>query len=156
MTARSRNDWTAIPDWPACVWQEFVHTLTGQQIGNGISRQVYEHATDPTLVIKVEMTAMTFQNVREWQTWDALKDTKYAKWLAPCVLIGHSGNVLIQKRTQPIPAGKEPKRLPEWLTDHKRDNYGLYEGRIVCHDYGTNLLLNHGAFGAKMREAKWR
>ena len=58
-------------------------------------------------------------------------------------------------RTQPMRPGEEPEKMPAWLTDHKRANYGRLGKRIVCHDYGTNLLLDHGAFKARERLVQW-
>lgn len=154
MTA-GRNDFRRIEDWPSIVWQEFVQAMTGDHLGYGMSRHVYAHPQNPDMVIKVEFTANTFQNILEWKTWDALSHTKHSKWLAPCISISSSGQVLLQKRTTPLVDGKEPKRLPAWLADTKRVNYGLFDGRVVCHDYGTNLLLNHGVFKAPMVEVRW-
>ena len=69
-----------------------------------------------------------------WNDWSADKEMK--SWLAPCEAISPCGTVLLQGRTQPIPKEHYPKRLPKFFTDTKRSNFGLLEGRIVCHDYG--------------------
>lgn len=151
MTGNGRNDFIPFQEWPTSVSNDFIHHFLGKYLGHGISRQVYEHPHDRTLVIKIEMAARSFQNIKEWETWDALRMTKHAKWLAPCVSISVCGIVLIQKRTRPMAESEVPKSLPEWLSDHKRVNYGVLDGHVVCHDYGSNLLLNHGAFNSKMR-----
>ena len=144
-------------NFPIAVNHDLISSLTQQEGGNGSSRAVFIWPLDESLVLKLE-TTITFQNIIEWETWSALKDTIHSKWLAPCVWISNSGSALLMKRTQSLIAGKEPKVLiPAWLTDTKRSNYGLLNNKLVCHDYGTNLLLNHGAFGGKvqMKKPNW-
>jgi hypothetical protein len=140
-------------DLPLLIKNDFLSMLCGKVLGQGVSRVVYEHKHDPALVIKVELASGSFQNAIEWETWRALKSTRYSRWLAPCHHISPCGQVLIMSRTRPL--GADPKRMPTWLADFKRTNYGMLYGRPVCHDYGTNLLLNHGAFGGSMRTPKW-
>lgn len=137
------------------VKSDLIHLFCGECLGSGIGRDTFVFGIDDTKVIKIEERAGSFQNVIEWETWESVQGTPGAKWLAPCRFISDSGSVLIMERTTPLgvlTAAKLPKRLPDWLTDHKFANYGLLKDRFVCHDYGTNLLLNHGAFDRKMRE----
>ena len=134
---------------------DFGSMFCKRQIGRGIGREVYVLETDPTKIVKIEIGSQSFQNVIEWETWDKLEDTPHAKWLAPCRHISPCGIVLIMDRTQPLRPGEEPDRMPAWLNDHKRSNYGRLGKRVVCHDYGTNLLLNHGAFNSRMRKVEW-
>lgn len=116
------------------------------QLGSGIGRVVFEMRGDPTKVIKFEVVSQSFQNVIEWETWESLSSTKEAKWLAPCTRISACGTVLIMERTSPIPTKyKLPTHVPAFLSDFKRDNYGLLNGRLVCHDYGTNIAISRGA-----------
>lgn len=121
----------------------------------GISRRVFVLATDPTKVVKVEEYAGRFQNVIEWETWQQLRETKYAAYLAPCHFISPCGIVLIQERVSPLPPEREHEKLPDFLTDFKRQNYGLLDGRVVCCDYGTSVAINHGAFASKLRKPEW-
>lgn len=58
------------------------------------------------------------------------------------------------KRTHPIPPGSYPDRMPAFLTDMKRTNYGLIGKQVVCHDYGTNLLMQMG-LTKRMKKADW-
>lgn len=146
---------------PTSVSQDLVRSLCGEKLGEGMSREVYVWTPNDKLVLKLETgvgygsTCGHFQNVCEWLTWRALAETKYSGWLAPVVWISESGNALLMHRTKPMREGEEPKSIPMWLNDHKRKNFGLLLGKVVCHDYGTNSLINHGAFGAKKRKPKW-
>lgn len=147
---------SAIDELSLSVLRDWMQCACGKELGNGIGRRVFVYDLDPRWVIKIEDKSSSFQNVMEWETWDAAKQRgkEFARWLAPCTAISPSGSVLLQKRTTPIPRGKYPKRMPPFLNDFKRSNYGLYEGRVVCHDYGTSLLLDHG-FSLKMKKADW-
>ncbi len=140
--------------WPKSVVWDFVHLFRGEMIGSGIGREVYRMKGDKSKVIKVETTAQSFQNIMEWETWDALNNTKYSKWFAPCHAISPCGIVMIQTFIPDLLW--DEKRMPEFLTDFKRSNYGVLDGQVVCRDYGTNILLNHGAFGSKLKRVEWQ
>lgn len=147
--------------------RDIVRMLCGDLLGYGVGRRVFLCALDETRVVKIESDARSFQNVAEWQLWDALRGTKYEQYLAPCYDISPGGCALIQARVQKLPtlaalkaAGADLQKLremklPEFLTDLKTENYGWYKGRVVCMDYGSHLATNHGAFGSKMRKVKW-
>lgn len=131
---------------------DFFRLFAGDVIGTGLYRTVYECPVCPDLVIKVEIESRSFQNVLEWETWEYNSEYKpVARWLAPCVAISPCGSVLLMKRTTPVPADKFPRTLPAFITDTKRSNFGLYEGRVVCHDYGVCLP----DFPLKRRKADW-
>lgn len=134
---------------------DFGYLFCGERLGQGIGREVFVLATDPTKVVKIETQAQSFQNILEWEAWHAAKDGPTAKWLAPCHFISPSGIVLIMDRTQPLRRGEEPDRMPVWLTDFKRTNYGLLNGRVVCHDYGTARALDRGIASKAMKSVKW-
>lgn len=137
----------------------------GEMLGSGVGRTVYVLATDPSKVVKFETTAGSFQNVIEWQTWNDLQGTRVARYLAPCHWISPCGIVLVQSRVQTLPTleaeacggGRSLRKvqLPEFLTDLKRENYGLLDGRVVACDYGSNLAINHGACASKLRTPTW-
>ena len=142
--------------------QELVGTLCGKLLGKGAARTVYEHRFDPTLVIKFERNAFSFQNVIEWQTWERVKNSDLAKWFAPCVAISPNGCVLVQRRTT-TPANY-PTHIPAFFTDLKLPNFGVLlfkdaaeaerEAQFVCHDYGLHLMLEKG-MTKRMAKADW-
>lgn len=109
----------------------------GKLIGSGMSRQVYQFAHDKEYVVKVDVTDSRFQNVLEWEVWQTVKDTKYAKWFAPCLDISANGHFLIQKKIEKIPKKQYPKKIPPFFTDLKYDNFGVIGKQFVCCDYGT-------------------
>lgn len=137
--------------------KELAKLVAGDRIGFGMSREVYEYELDRSLVIKLEMGAKRFQNVKEWEFWEEVSMTPWAKWFAPCVEISPSGLFLIQKRTTPAPKHKFPDKIPAFLSDLKYSNFGLLvekgQERLVCHDYGSLVLTN--GFSKKMKKADW-
>lgn len=122
--------------------RDLLDLICGKLLGSGLGRQVFEFSPDPTKVIKIEMSSRSFQNVIEWETWKDLKDSPSGKFLAPCHSIAPCGTILIMERThKPHVNFKWPERMPSFLTDFKRTNYGLIGKRLVCHDYGTNAAV---------------
>lgn len=136
------------------VLRDAFYLMVDHKIGSGMSREVYSSSVFPDSVVKVEAAAGFFQNVIEWETWQRVKDTPFAKWFAPCEYISPNGAVLVMKKTIPARADEYPDRMPPFLTDLKRANYGIYNGKLVCHDYGTNLLMESG-MTKRMRKAHW-
>lgn len=140
--------------WPRHVLDDALALILGDPLAEGMDRVVFEHRQDPSLVVKIETRdGDLFQNVIEWVTWNDLRETRFAKYLAPCHAISPNGRALVMTRVEPLEEGRQV-RLPSFLTDLKVCNYGLLEGRVVACDYGANLLLNHGAFGSKLRRVK--
>ncbi|MEQ8308086.1 MAG: hypothetical protein RIA09_16245 [Hoeflea sp.] len=118
---------------------------TGKELGQGCSRLVFDFALDQTCVIKFETAGGSFDNVVEWDVWNAYRfDKRMSKWLAPCVSISPCGSILIQKKTTPIYKDRLPKKIPRVFTDLKETNWGLLDGRPVCHDYGNHRIFNGG------------
>ena len=144
---------TAVSELPPSVWGDFVNLFRGEALGSGIGREVYALVTDRTKVLKIEVASASFQNAMEWETWRALQDTKWAQYLAPCHHISPCGVVLIQSRCTPLPPDREDVRLPGFLTDYKRTNYGVLDGRVVAMDYGTHLAIERGAAASRMKKA---
>lgn len=127
-----------------------------EKVGWGSAREVYKmRAPQDDCVVKLESKSYSFQNVREWNVWETVKETKFAKWFAPCVSISPNGSVLIQRKTTPVPSDMWPEKVPCFLTDLKRANFGMYEGRLVCHDYGLHLLMENG-MTTRLKKANWR
>ncbi len=62
---------------------EFFTLMIGDHLGSGTFREVFTMRHDPKIVIKFEMSAGSFHNISEWQTWHRLKKTDAGKFLAP-------------------------------------------------------------------------
>lgn len=141
--------------FPTMLGREVLALVCDDYLGRGQYREVYSYARDPKgWVVKLENGHQSFANVREWEAWRAVRETKWAPWFAPCHTISGSGLVLIQARTTPLDPVDLPKRVPAFFTDLKPENWGRYEGRIVCHDYGNHLLHENGMTD-RMRKADW-
>lgn len=122
----------------------------GSCIGSGASRRVYAVSYDPTLVLKIEHTGQTFHNQTEWLIWQEIKSWPISDWFAPCVDIDGYGNVLIQKRTTPFDSHDEFKAaltttrggvIPSVFDDIHYANFGMFDGRVTCHDYGYHRFF---------------
>ena len=136
--------------------REFFDMFCGAPIGYGITRVVYDYVPDPTCVIKIEAADGLFQNVHEWDLYKQYKNAGscHARWLAPCVKISSNGIILIQKKATPVPyTMKLPKKIPRFLSDLKRENFGIYQKRLVCMDYGRHDAV-HASSGI-MKKAEW-
>lgn len=134
------------------VGREFFYLIAGEMLGAGEFRIVYAHAHRKDLVLKFEPNAQSFQNVMEWEFWHENKDNKpVARWLAPCEFISPCGIILAMKKTAKPELADYPTMVPQFLTDLKRRNFGMYEDRLVCHDYG---LFNVNA-PVKRKKASW-
>lgn len=135
--------------------RRLAETMLGEELGSGVGRSVYalRHSLDGhECVVKVETAAQSFQNISEWLVWQDFRDTpQIAKWLAPCVSISPDGTVLIQRRCEPIPEARLPKKLPSFLTDLKKSNWGLLKNRPVCLDYGHVVY----ELSERSRTARW-
>lgn len=138
----------------AAIHRDAFRLITEDLLGSGIARNTYSSKAFPNCVVKVEEGVGSFQNVIEWETWGRVKHTQHAKWFAPCEWISPNGSVLIMRRTEPAQKRQYPERMPSFLSDFKRANYGMLDGRLVCHDYGTNLLMEYG-MTKRMIKANW-
>lgn len=117
---------------------DIIDTLCWEEIGSGISRQVFTHRFDKNLVIKIEQEGSWFQNIHEYKIWEEIQYwKKMSKWFAPCEYLSPNGVVLIQRRVSPAYEKDLPTSLPAFFTDIKAENFGMLDGRIVCFDYGT-------------------
>lgn len=128
--------------------------LVGDRIAIGQYRDVYEHATDSGLVVKLEDQQRCFCNVYEHQVWEHVRGTDLAKWFAPVIRISAAGTVLTMRRTTPIRREELPSQVPVFFTDLKLENWGLLDGQPVCHDYGNHLLLEKG-MTSRLQKATW-
>lgn len=124
------------------VFEDTFNMLCGRLLGEGIHRKVFECKLRHDLVVKVEYeeNLRPFANVMEMNLWQNA-GTRAQAWLCPCEYLSPDGLVLLQKRVDPIPLGYEmPTHMPSFLTDFKRSNYGLLDGRLVCVDYALNII----------------
>lgn len=133
------------------VSRELLGLIAGKKLGEGVYRAVYKFKPDPTLVIKFELGSGDFQNVQEWTTWNAVEHTEHASWYAPCHAISPCGVILLQKYAKDLPESQLPERIPAHLEDAHEANWGLFEGRPVCRDYGRAAKR----FSNVMRKASW-
>lgn len=129
--------------------------VVGRELGRGTYRTVYSSAIDKSVVFKYQRERCTFDNVYEWLVWQEYKDCPdIAKWLAPCIAISASGDMLLQTRT--TPATILPDKMPAFLCDFKPRNYGTIgrgkHKRVVCHDYG---YLLKDSLRKGMKTVKW-
>jgi len=134
--------------------KDLLALVTGKYIGKGVAREVFKSALNPDHVFKFEVLNASFQNALEWEAWDAVRMTKYAKWFCPCVHISSCGTVLIQRYARNIESHELPTEVPAFFTDLKAENWGILDGRPVCRDYGRSLLMDRG-LSNKMRKAEW-
>lgn len=135
---------------PGDLWELAV----GDCLGSGASRHVYVWRPDPTLVLKIETDRHSWSNIEEWEVWRTVAHTAHAKWFAPVIQIAGGGSMLLQRRTQPLRPDELPEKIPAYLTDTKSENFGLLDGRFVCHDYGLHLLRERG-LTRHMAKAEW-
>lgn len=157
------SDWRELKDYfrGTALSLEFLAFFVGGKIGKGVSRSVFEYRPcSSSHVVKIEMGAHSFQNAMEWEAWDVLRNTPFAKrWLAPCTQISECGSFLVQERTFPVGDNfKWPKKIPKVLVDRKRQNFGLLNGKLLCHDYGTlvfALLQDSGRAQKQLTSSKW-
>lgn len=136
--------------------KELFDVFVGPKLGEGANRKVYECLIDPTVVIKIETWERSFSNIAEWETWQEVQwDDWHKKWFVPCVDISPCGKILIQKRATIY--GNElglPKKVPAHFTDLHTSNWGVYQGKPVCVDYGATFITQRG-LTKRMKNAKW-
>lgn len=131
------------------------NTLCGKLLGQGIHRQVFTSRFRSDHVVKVQHATefRNFANHSEYETWVEFQHVpKVAKWLAPCEYLSPDGLILIQHRAQPVPDDFElPEKVPYFLTDLKRENFGFLKGHLVCLDYST-VIAN---LSTQLKKANW-
>jgi hypothetical protein len=118
---------------------EVLENYLGECIGQGSSRWVFEF--NKNLVLKIEKGDW-HANAIEWDTWIAVRYSKWEKWFAPIEYISPNGRLLFQRRCNKV--YEQPKKLPNFLHDVKLSNLGELDGRIVAIDYSINKLIENG------------
>jgi hypothetical protein len=109
-------------------------------------------------VVKVEVNVHKgdFANVTEWRNYINNKEWKFlADFLAPCEAINQTGEILIQQKTAPLKRGEAPKEIPSIFTDTKKSNWGMLNGKPVCHDYAFMPIYFIVVGGKKTKRPKW-
>lgn len=134
--------------------RDLFQLCTGAKLADGSTRTVFKLALNPSQVLKYETVAGRFQNIMEWETWQMVRWTKFAKWFAPCHHISDCGTILIQEYCRDLTNDEIPEELPAFFTDIKRENFGMHGGNVVCRDYGLSLLMDRGLTN-KMKKAEW-
>jgi len=136
--------------------EDAFNLMCGERLGSGIHREVFECRLQPIYVVKVEIHELrdrSFANVLEYEFWRLNQHhTQVANWLAPCVELSPDGRILVQYRVDPLPLDyKLPERIPSFLNDIKRKNFGLFEGRLVTHDYASHIEF----VNMRLRKTDW-
>ena len=146
-------------NWPDLIKNDFIKFFVGEKIGEGTARWVYEMRYQPDLVVKLEYSESTFQNIQEWTAWTSCQFLPMAGLLAPCRRISPCGHILIQERTEALLEGEAPSKTINFISDRKLKNFGrTKDGRIVCHDYAINDMAKTGidsAFIEDIPESFW-
>lgn len=137
----------------ARIHEDAFNLLCGNLLGGGIHRKVFECRLRPDLVVKVEDDGSewrNFSNVKEYAFWSDHQDyAAVSKWLAPCEYLSPDGRISLQRRVRIAgPTDVMPEKLPGFLTDLKRTNFGWLDGRLVCVDYAWTVP------SPKVREVK--
>lgn len=145
-----------IHDEPEHLKESTLLLFVGEKLGSGAYRRVYEIAGRDDVVLKLEHE-QRFNNVSEWLVWEAVKGTANEKWFAPCIDISGSGHALIQRRTEVFDENgfrEAVEAIPAFFDDIHFGNWGMMDGRPVCHDYGCTLLLENAVKGSRMKKVK--
>ena len=138
-------------NWQPDIQADINQLLFADRICEGRTREVYVYRPNEKWVIKIEC-ASTFNNCYEHNIWCAANGTIWAKWFAPVHFIAPLGRALVMTRTRPPRKGDPPfpKSIPNFFTDVLYRNWGILNGRWVCHDYGDSDLLTIGFKGARL------
>jgi len=128
--------------------------ICGEKIGIGLNRDVYILKADPRFVVKIERDPSQgmFSNVTEYRYYVQNIEWKFlSDWLAPCVAINETGQVMIQQRVNWEGKRRQdyPKKIPAMFTDLKFKNFGWIGDRFVCCDYSFMV------FETGMKKAGW-
>jgi len=134
---------------------EFFNFTCGDLLGYGISRYVFEYKRDKRWVVKIDLSCYS-ANSLEWQIWsDVEKIPQLSKWFAPCGDMTRACSVMLQRRCKiKLPHDKYPNKVPDFFSDLKYDNWGMFNGKMVCLDYASTSLVQLRK-DYKLVPAKW-
>lgn len=135
--------------------KELEHFLMGKWLGKGVYREVYAHAFDKSLVLKIANDSSGREiNMLENRVWWEVCETPIAKWFAPVLGVSECGKYLLQKRVEILPKDQYPKELPAFFTDTKYSNFGYLKGKgFVCCDFGSFNMWR--GIKLKMKKVDW-
>ena len=85
---------------PDLVHVEAFNLLCADQIGYGMSRQVFSSRLLPDCVIKIEQGTGHFQNVIEWETWQRVRNTAEADFTFLVEQITGWKEAIVEKRDE--------------------------------------------------------
>lgn len=129
-------------------------TLLDDKLGSGVSRDVFSLFGNDKHVAKIERPGRGyFANILEFTLWNDIKNTDLVVWFAPCRCISLGGMLLIQDRTEPMHPKHMPDRIPAFFEDVKLSNWGMLNGKPVCHDYSIHSIIERTS--KAMKKANW-
>lgn len=118
--------------------------MIGTRLASGCSRAVYVCKGDPNRIVKVAKKSDwdyndEWANIIEWTIWNAVSNTKYAKYFAQCYELSPDGKYLVQERLSGVGSVKIDKKtkLPEFIGDIHSHNVGLRGNDVVIVDYAS-------------------
>jgi len=137
---------------------DLITMILGQKIGSGSFRSVYEYNFNPDkFVVKIEPNN-TDCNITEYTLWKEIKgltgELAWVKdWFAPIEYCSPNGKILIMKRTYDLTHKEKPRKIPNFMTDVKENNFGWLNNKFVCHDYG--FLYKFIKYEKKFKKIDW-
>lgn len=130
-----------LASWTPNIAEDLFSLFVGKKVGIDVARDYYLCAFDSRYIIKVERLMGSFQNIKEWQCWQAIQNSRYRNLFAPCKSISPNGFVLVQERTSPMLPGIEIPYDFSMFDEIDYDNFGVIDGRVVAHNYALTGLL---------------
>lgn len=136
-------------------YEDLKGLLFGHVLGIGVHRKVGVYTLDKSLVIKCAIDTPNI-NILEYEMWFMIRDTKEAKWFAPCIDLSPCGLFLLQKRIETKPKEEYPKLIPSFFGDLKYSNFGWLNGKFVCCDYASFMYTSMvHKWNGKLKKADW-
>ena len=137
------------------LYDDAIDLLCGKEIASGSSRTVFECTLMPGYVVKVEKDCSKHRNIMEFQAWESVCHVpEIARYFAKIHMMSANGRILIMEKTVRPGPNDWPDKLPVFITDRKKDNFGMirvksvdtgeHEWIFVCHDYGHHCLHENG------------
>ena len=127
--------------------------ICGKWLGSGVYRDVYACAFDKSLVVKIAKEGGREINLIENRIWWEIMQTPIEKWFAPVISCSDAGKYLLQKRVESLPKNQYPKEIPAFFTDTKYSNFGMFEGKFVCCDFGSFNMWR--GIKLKLKKVEW-